>query len=305
VKINAQKCFSLLGGVIFLGTVLLPTNSAQGQTVYAEVASNGIYEVSGGTVTPTPISGVGTGGLAVDSSGDIFFVNNNNLISEYTSGGVQQTFGLPLEPDYAPTGYTIAGVDNEGKLWGIGREGLYSFYPYPTAPPPALVGSAGPAGPAATVNSTGQVFFEYLTGYPPNGVDIYQLINGSTVSLVYNTGYILTAIAFDNAGDMYGINFLAGPYNPSILEYTPSGGVSGVTGSPSGATCLALDSAGDLFVGCSNGDIDEITTGGLESTVATLDGPVEGLVVVPEPSVLGLLSVGAMIFLLRRRFAQA
>jgi hypothetical protein len=301
VKTNFQKCLSFFGSVVCLGAVLLSAASAWAQTIYAEVSNNGIYEVAGGTVTTTPISGVGTGGLAVDSSGDILFVNNNNVISEYTSGGVQQTFGLPLEPDTAPTGFTIAGIDNEGYLWGFGQRGLYSFYIYPDSAPPTL--AAAGVSPA-TVNSAGQVFFEYFTADPsldPDPYYIYQQINGYTVSLVYSINTMLSAMAFDNAGDLFGTRSELSP----IVEFTPGGGERGVTGAPTDPTCLALDNEGDLFVGCSNGDIDEITPGGSESTVATLDGPVEGLVVVPEPSVLGLLGVGAMALILRKRLARA
>jgi hypothetical protein len=68
---------------------------------------------------------------------------------------------------------------------------------------------------------------------------------------------------------------------------------------------LAFDSVGDLFVATSVGNIYEFTPGGAETTFATgLTIPTFlafGPVPVPEPSALGLLAVGAIALLVRRR----
>jgi hypothetical protein len=69
---------------------------------------------------------------------------------------------------------------------------------------------------------------------------------------------------------------------------------------------LAFNSAGDLFA-TSGGNIYEFTPGGAQSTFASgLNVPVDlAFQTVPEPSVLGLLAVGAAAVLGRCRRHKA
>jgi len=115
----------------------------------------------------TSISGVGEGGLAVDSSGDIFFVNSGDTVSEFTSGGIQSTLGPPLLPDTFRQGFSIGGVDNQGNLWGLAGSSLYALLPN------GQVENVGAGlGLAIAVNSSGQAFVSYTGGTPgaPNGI---------------------------------------------------------------------------------------------------------------------------------------
>ena len=92
--------------------------------------------------------------------------------------------------------------------------------------------------------------------------------------------------------------------NNTITEITPGGTQSTFA---SGLNCpwgLAFNSADDLFAAdYDSGNIYEFTPGGVRSTFASgLDAPNSmAFQVVPEPSALGLLAVGATALLVRRR----
>ena len=112
-------------------------------------------------------------------------------------------------------------------------------------------------------------------------------------------------LAFNSAGDLF-----VATGNDGIDEFTPGGGRSKFAYVIS--VGLTFNSAGDLFDSdWASGNIYEFTPSGVQSTFASgLYEPIElafqGVTLpVPEPSVLGLLAVGATALLVRCRRKQA
>jgi len=110
-------------------------------------------------------------------------------------------------------------------------------------------------------------------------------------------------LAFNSADDL----FVADTASGNIYEFTPDGVQSTFASGLVNPSGLAFDGSDDLFVAFQSGSIiDEITPGGTESFFANnpgADGPAFLAVqLVPEPSVSGLLAVGATPLLIRRRF---
>jgi sugar lactone lactonase YvrE len=110
-------------------------------------------------------------------------------------------------------------------------------------------------------------------------------------------------LAFNSAGNLF-VSVRGG----NILEFTPGGAQSTFAsryGYPEG---LAFDTAGNLFVADElEGDIYEYTPGGLETTFASgLNGPIglafqDESLTTPEPSALGLMTVGVILLFVRCR----
>ncbi len=101
------------------------------------------------------------------------------------------------------------------------------------------------------------------------GVDIYEFTSGGTRS-TFASGVNCLSIAFDPAGNLYA----ALPYGStgngfaSVIRITPTGVQSVFASDLYQASCLAIDNAGDLFVG-DIGHIYEFTPGGTRSTFAS------------------------------------
>jgi glucose/arabinose dehydrogenase len=109
-------------------------------------------------------------------------------------------------------------------------------------------------------------------------------------------------LAFDSAGNL----FVADYDDSKIYEFAPNGVRSTFASGLAGPQGLAFNSAGDLFAACQhNSVIDEFTPGGVQSVFASGVASPEGLAfqpaVVPEPSALGLLAVGATALLVHHR----
>src|ERR1035438_365054 len=112
-------------------------------------------------------------------------------------------------------------------------------------------------------------------------------------------------LAFNSEGNLF-----AGEYwNNDIREFTPDGTQSIIFSSGlSNPIGLAFNGAGDLFVANGpSGNITEITPDGIQSTFTSGLSYPTGLAFqgeplpVPEPSALGLLAVGAIALIVRRR----
>ena len=100
--------------------------------------------------------------------------------------------------------------------------------------------------------------------------------------------------------------FMADGYGNNIDEFTPGGVQSTFASGLNEPVGLAFNNAGDLFeLDYNSGNIYKFTPGGVQSTFASGLNHSSGLAFqpVPEPSVLGLLAVGTITLLVRRRYA--
>jgi len=154
-------------------------------------------------------------------------------------------------------------------------------------------------------NSAGDLFVaDDLSG------NIYEYTLGGVQSTFASGLFKPVGLAFDGAGDLFEADWGSG----NIYEFTPGGARSTFASGLNLPEGLAFDNAGNLFVAnASSGIITKITPDGVQSTFASgLDSPALGLAFqgvtlpIPEPSVLGLLAVGAAALLVRfRRCATA
>ena len=187
-----------------------------------------------------------------------------------------------------------------------GSDDIYEFTPA-GAESIFASGLDGPVGLA--FNSAGVLFeADNFSG------SIYEFTPGGVRSTFASGLNGPVGLAFNSADVLFVSE--PGPNSTSIIEITP-GGVQSTFVSINNYDVddLAFNYAGDLFATIApapenygyNGKIIEITPGGAVSTFASgLDSPVgiafQGETLpVPEPSVLGLLAVGATALLVRRR----
>jgi DNA-binding beta-propeller fold protein YncE len=106
-------------------------------------------------------------------------------------------------------------------------------------------------------------------------------------------------LAFDSSGNLYASNANTG----TISEITPNGTISQFASGLNGPRGLAFDSTGNLFVANNSaGTISEISPTGIVSQYASgLSGPEFLTVQVPDPASVGILVVGLVGLMMRRR----
>jgi hypothetical protein len=109
-------------------------------------------------------------------------------------------------------------------------------------------------------------------------------------------------LTFNSAGNLFEADEVSG----NINEFTPAGARS-TFASVTAANGLAFNSAGDLFVSSGNGPIVEIAPNGSQTPFVTEPGipDVMAFQPVPEPSVVGLMSASAVVFMILRRMAKS
>ena len=150
--------------------------------------------------------------------------------------------------------------------------------------------------------------------------NIYEFTPGGVQS-IFASGLtpLSGGMAFDSVGDLFVANYGTGQDGgSSISKITPSGAKSTFASGLSYPEGLAFNSAGDLFVmnpgyGSGHATIVEFTPSGMQTTFANwwgTDAPTSiafqgETLPVPEPSVFGLLAVGATTLLVRRRQVRA
>jgi len=125
--------------------------------------------------------------------------------------------------------------------------------------------------------------------------------------------WLLCGTILQTATNAQAQNLFVSAGGGNILEYTPGGSQSTFASSygypqnayPEG---LAFDNAGNLFVADElEGNILEFTPGGQETTFASgLNGPIglafqDESLTTPEPSALGLMTVGVILLFVRCR----
>jgi len=288
------------------GAALLLATSAPAQNLF--VGSNylgtKIIEVTPGGGQSTIASGLFTPfGLAFDRAGNLFaadymsgyiyeFANNKGTISTTPTlfaSGLSSPYGLAF--------------DSAGDLFTSGyRSGLITEITTGGAQSNIASGLSYPTGLA--FDTAGNLFVSNLgSGY------ITRITTGGVQSTFASGLEDPDGLAFDSAGNLFEAD-LADGY---IYRFAPSGAKSTFASGIIAPDGLAFDSAGDLFVASTesfNGNADFsgsilefISSGGNLSTNPTvfasgLSYP-EGLAVqpVPEPSALGLLTVGLIALL--------
>lgn len=131
---------------------------------------------------------------------------------------------------------------------------------------------------------------------------VYEFTPGGTQSTFASGFSVPYGLAFDSAGNLFVSDYNYG--NGIICEYTPGGTRSTFASGLSEPSGLAFDNADNLFVsGLISGSIYEYTPGGTQTVFASgLQYPTYlAFQPVPEPSALGLLTVGTTALLVRRR----
>ena len=294
-KSTIRAAYHSFSGAICAGAVLLMASSAQAQNLFvADWYSFHVYEYTPNGVQSTFASQMyGPVALAFNNSGDLYVgTMDGGGIIKVTPSGAKSTFASQAAISLA--------VNSAGNLFASGAAGNICEYTPDGTQTIFASGLLSPYGIA--FNSGGDLFV--ADSYGANIIRIKRNGDRSTFATGVSGGQDL---AFDSAGNL----FVASVGTGNIYEYTPDGVQSTFASGLIHPFGLAFDNAGDLFVSDNgNGAIDsgkiyEFTQTGERSTFASGlgYGMPSGLAIqlVPEPSVLGLLSVCATALLVRRR----
>jgi hypothetical protein len=269
------------------GTALLAAASGQVQNLFVSSLQNDIFEITpGGTVSTFVNSITDPSQMAFNSSGDLF-VESEGSIVEITPGGVKSTFATGVSYFYGGMAFNAAGdlfvADETGTITEITPTGAKSTF---------TSGLDDPRGLAFS----GQGLL-----YVGTQTNIMVLNNIGTASTFAAVSGGINSLAFNSTGDLFAEN------GTNIIEFTPNGKAESTFASISSyAGQMAFNSAGNLFVAANSntgGYVLEFAPNGAESTFASILGQTDGLAFqpVPEPSVLGLLGVGAVALFARAR----
>ncbi len=286
--------------LVLVVAMALSSATTRGQVIYvSNINSNGNtgtigeYTTSGGTVNASLVSGLnGPDGIAV--SGPNLFVasgGKNGTIGEYTTAGAVVNASLVSGLSY-PGGLVLSGSDlfvvNEGYGYTGGTIGEYTTSGAVVNASLVSVMSA----PQDIAISGSDMFVTNLGG---DAIGEYTTSGGTVnASLVFPLKYP-GGLAISGS-DLFVADFFDG----TIGEYTTSGAVvnaSLVSGLGLNSGYGLAISGSDMFVtNFNNGTIGEYTTAGAvvnASLISGLNKPF-GITVVPEPSTLALLGVGAL-----------
>jgi DNA-binding beta-propeller fold protein YncE len=275
------------GRVIWVGAVLFVASSIPAQNLFVGDQSN-IYEYTPSGVQSTFASGLAfPTGLAFDGVGDLFAADSSGTIYKFTPGGVQTTFASGLSDPYGlafnSSGDLFEADYGSGTIYKFTPDGVRSTFAS------GLTGLYAPS--TLAFNSSGVLFAAanyVIFEFTPDGALSFFLPGLGKPS----------GLAFDSAGDLFESDFSSG----NIYKFTP-GGVRSTFASGMYPGQLAFDSTGNLFEVSGDRHIYEYTPGGVRSTFASgLDFPYFlAFQPVPEPSALGLLTVGVTALIIRRR----
>jgi hypothetical protein len=218
-------------------------------TLIAGATSSGFTDATGGAAR---FNGSGRGGIATNSSDRLFVADSNNNAIRVISypGGVVTT---------------LAGAAQAGFVDGTGSAARFSN-------PQAIAFAAG----ALYVTDTGNHAIRRvdvasgavttLAGAAP----MFGSSNGTGAAARFGRAKELVA---DSAGNWYVADF----DNNAIRRVTPSGIVSTLASgisSAGGPTSIAIDGAGNLYVGNQDGTLRKVTPAGVVSTLqSALEAP--------------------------------
>ena len=295
------------GGAVCAGAVLLIVSNTQAQNLFvSDYGTGNIYELTPDGAQSTFATGLTLPyGLAFNSTGDLFEADaGTGNIYEYTTGGAKTIFAGGLG-QYGPGGLAFNSTGNLFVTdYGSGSSpyspyGYSIIYEYTPGRVQSLFASGSAGGLGSPIglafNSAGNLFVS-----DASSGNIYEFTPNGAQSTFASGLSIPFGLVFNSAGDLFEADAGTG----SINEFTPGGAKSTFASGLSYPEGLALNSAGDLFAANDgNGTITEITPGGVQSLFASgLDEPTFlAFQAVPEPSIMGLLAVGAITLLVRRR----
>ncbi len=247
---TVQSDFQILnsGSSVVTGSNIYVSGVGQGAAI-SSLAAPTAYSVASGLTTPTQV--------AVDAQGDTFVADKSNkLIEFYPAGTTSPTaptvqYGTGLS---APTGVA---VDGAGDLF-IGDSGNVYEIPYTGGKlqksQQTKIASGLGAKLSLAADSMGDVFVADQTNKQvvevPNGESAILVESSPVVKLASGTTFTgPSAIATDNSGNVWVAD------GTDLWEITmPFGGATEITTQlPSGATGLAVDPSGSVFVAASSG----------------------------------------------------
>lgn len=275
------------GGIISAAAILFMAANVSAQNLFIANYPNGtIQEISGGAESIFATGMNYPAGVAFDGAGDLFVANSANNagesgnITEFTHTG-SSVFASGIDPQglaFDGSGDLFVADYRSGNIYEYTPKGVQSTFATGFSIPVAL-----------TFDSHGDLF---VGGGGNNGAGYITEITPTKTQTAFATGLNLPAgLAFNSGGNLFESDNGSG----NVYEFSQTGR-STVTSlnAPNG---LAFDSAGDLYVAASDGSITEITTKGVQSTVASLSGVPDGIAFqpVPEPSARGLIGVGAIL----------
>jgi sugar lactone lactonase YvrE len=302
LKSSHRTAHHLFSPVVCFGAVLLISTKTQAQNLFV-TGINDVYEITPGGVPSTFADLVYPSGLAFDSAGDLFVSSGDArpVLGDITPSGTAGSFssGLlfwPVMPAINGAGDLFVAVGGGRSYGGSGSGTIYEFTPGGAQSTFASGLSNVPYGGLA-FNSAGDLF-------SADGGSIYEYTPDGVRSTFASGLNEPLGLAFNNAGDL----FVAENGSGNIYEFTPDGVQSTFASGLDAPVGLAFDGAGDLFAAdAPSGTIYEYTPDGVRSIFASgLIEPqyiaIQGVILpVPEPSVLGLLALGTIALLVRRR----
>jgi len=295
---NAAKKISTVPALAVIAALLATIPRTSGaDTIYVATGTSQIQTYNAATGASLGLFGVGTGlndpdALAFDSAGNLYVANygqgSGNTILKISPNGVGSVFAS--NGVFGPGGLAF---DRAGNLYVGNGNGIIDKFT------PDGVGSIFATLPARSVQglATDSVGNLYVSDTSTGNIDKFT---PSGVSSVFAHVGSVYGLAFDSAGNLYAATFTGN----TIDKVTPAGVVSLFCngGSFFFPTDLAFDSAGTLYATDPGGKVDKITQGGVASLFTTTGpNPPYGIAVIPEPSVFGLLAVGAIAFFVVRR----
>lgn len=262
------------------------------QIYVAQEGSLQVSTVTDGRVQPYA-NGVGlVYGLAADGSGNLYAAGaGNDTIYKVNSSGAVSTFASSSVLG-SPSGLAINAA---GNLYTSGN-GLGGTVDQ--------INSCGAVDRVLTgVGGFGLTFDSSGNAYIADGNTVYRMTPSGAVS-TFATGFNdAWGLAFHN-GNLFVANYLGN----SISEVSPSGAVHTFATGLSLPTGIAFDSSGNLFVcnwgATGSGSLDCIAPNGSVTTVVKGLCDPTAIVIVPEPQALGLVVLGGVAMVARRKRAS-
>ncbi len=300
MKIKNPALYRSIGAAACAGASLFLASNASAQNLFVSNFLNSeIDEInSSGVITPFATGMDYPYGLVFNSAGDLFVANtaldagDSGYITEITPGGTQSTFASGLDPKamaFNGAGNLFVGDYHGGEIYEYTPGGTQTTFATGFSTPMAM-----------TFNKTGDLFV--AGGYGNGNGYITEITPGGTQTTFASGLSFPNQLAFNAAGDLFEVD--AG--TSTIYEFTP-GGTPTTFASVTDVNGIAFDSAGDLFAASSDGPIYKFAVGGGESTFTTEAAGAANLAFqpVPEPTTLGLIGAGGLIFAAIRRARKA